>query len=167
MPTLYDIDHDLLNVEELLAAGAEDEAAALLEQFRQQLEQDRAAKVDNTCAFIRELLARAEARKAEAERFIALSRTDGNLADRLKAMLLDHLRLHGVKKLETERFRLTRAANGGRLPLEVTLPAEELPEEYVRTTKAADMEAIREAVEGGEELPFARLGERGEHLRLR
>lgn len=167
MPTLYEIDRDLLNVEELLASGAEDEAATLLEQFRQQLESDRASKVDATCAFIRELVSRSEARKAEADRFVALARTDGNLADRLKAMLLDHLRLHGVKKMETERFRLTRAANGGKLPLEITLPPDELPAEFVRTTKVADTEAIREAVEKGEDLPFARLGERGEHLRLR
>jgi hypothetical protein len=168
MPTLYEIDHDLRQVEELLALGDDDQAAELLVQYRDQLEADRSAKVDATCGFIRELESRVAARKAEADRFLALARTDGNLADRLKAMLLDHLRDHGIKKLETERFRLTRAANGGKLPLVVDTHPDDLPDDFVRTVRQADTEAIREALESGEHLPFsASLAPRGEHLRLR
>ena len=46
---------------------------------------------------------------------------------------------------------------------------EDMPEEYriQNVTYKADDAAIRAALDAGQELPFAKLGERGTHLRVR
>lgn len=73
---------------------------------------------------------------------------------------------------------LSVRTNGGVLPMEVTLPPEltaETLEQFgiderfykMRVTYELDSAAVRKALEGGETLPWAKLGERGSHLRIR
>ena len=43
----------------------------------------------------------------------------------------------------------------------------EIPEEYQKITIEANKEAIRDALDQGKELSFARYGERGESIRIK
>ncbi len=45
-------------------------------------------------------------------------------------------------------------------------PVEELPERFQRVSVEPDTKAIRQALESGEELDFARLGDRGASIRI-
>ena len=57
--------------------------------------------------------------------------------------------------------------NGGMLPLILSEAPERLPEAFRRVSYEADNEAIRKALDEGQELDFASYGERGESLRIK
>lgn len=175
MPTLYEISQDLIAIEELLTeTGGEitdDEAGAALEKWFDEIGEQRDAKIDGYCALIREFEARSEARELEAKRLMALAGSDLNNAKRLKARLKGFMEAQGLKKLETPRFRLSVANNGGAQPLMVP-PAWEAepasaPEAFQRRVIQLDKDAIREAIRNDEEAHGASLGERGNHLRIK
>jgi hypothetical protein len=54
--------------------------------------------------------------------------------------------------------------NGGKIPIEYTA---DVPKEYCTFTPKPNGEAIRKALEDGQELEFAHFTERGEHLKIK
>jgi hypothetical protein len=62
--------------------------------------------------------------------------------------------------------RIKVVKNGGKLPLSIDEGC--VPEEYIKkvVVESPDKEKIRAALESGEVLPFASLGERGTHLKI-
>lgn len=155
MRTLFQISDDLFALEAILAeVGGEitdDEAGAALEKFFDELGAERDAKIDNYCALIRELEARAEAREAEAKRLTALAGSDANSAKRLKNRLLVFFEIQEISKLDTARFRVAVQKNGGALPL--IFPEEwerepaRAPERYHKQTIALNKTLLREDAE--------------------
>ena len=118
--TLYNISADLSALEELMfEAGGElpDGAAeAAIDAWFEELGARRDAKVDSYCQLIRNLEARAELRRAEAQPFLTEAnrlmergRVDTNAVLRLKGRLLAFFDRHGMRSLETERFHVTAA----------------------------------------------------------
>jgi hypothetical protein len=176
--TLYNISADLSALEDLLfEAGGEvpeGEAEAAIDSWFEELGHARDAKVDSYCQLIRNLEARAELRRAEAQPFLteanrlmARAIVDTNAVGRLKGRLLAFFDRHAIKTLETDRFRVTAAANGGVAPLIIDWEPERLPEILQLTRIEANKKAIRETLESGIELEFARLGERGRSIRIK
>ena len=160
MPTLLELSMDMQRLDHLLAANG-GEVTAEVEQalatWASDLDGQFHRKVDGYAAFIRELDHRAEIREGEAERLAKKARADARIAsylrDRLKAVFQDR----GIKKLETDRFTVSIANNGGKLPIEVD--ETDVPEKYLRFEPRMDREAIRAELQQGIVLPFARLGE--------
>lgn len=71
-------------------------------------------------------------------------------------------------KVQGEAYTISVQKNGGALPLEIYEGMD--PNDYPGHTivhREWDKGAIRQALEDGYELQFARLGERGTHLRIR
>src|SRR5262249_47502013 len=120
---------------------------------------------------IREFEGRADVREQAATALMASAGTDTNEARRLKARLKLFLEICGLKKLETEHFKLTIAQNGGALPLIVPPGWESEPasaaEAFHKVEIKLNRDAIREAIRNDEETHGALLGERGSHLRIR
>lgn len=86
----------------------------------------------------------------------------------LKGRLKTHLEATEQQKLRTKRFNIAVCANGGKAPLRFdNTPPEQMPERFKRVTVEPDREAIRTALEAGEELSFAYLAERESHLRIK
>ena len=166
MTTLYDIDEQLMWLSEALEES-EGELTPELDAWLERTNESLETKVDAYAALIRELDARAEMRKNEARRLNELAKTDGNARDRLKGRLLDFFERHKMQKLNTPRFALSVGNAGGVLPLVLMCDAQELPEEFQRVEVKSDNEALRRALDDGEELPFARYGERARVLRIR
>lgn len=168
--TLLEISDDLRSLETMLEeCDGDDEAQAnAVAAFFEQLGRERDTKVDNYAALIVELKARAAARKAEGLRLLDRSKVDEERAKFLYERLRDFFAQHGIKTLETARYRLTHCKNGGKPPvvLSKNVPLTDYPGEFTHATLAPDMQAIREALEQGERLPFAHLSERGTLLRI-
>lgn len=105
----------------------------------------------------------------EAKKFADRAKIKKNEADRLKRSM--HLALTALEtdELKAGLFKWTIQKNGGVQPLHVDEDAtvDRLPERFVKIVKQIDNAAIRQALELGEELPFARLNERGKSLRLK
>lgn len=170
MRTLFSISDDLLKLNELLDECEGDaQQQKLINQWLEALGEERDAKLDNYSALIVELQARAEVRKAEAKRLMELVAADENRAKLLKERLKLFFETHGLKSVETSRYKLNLAKNGGKAPLilDESVPMTQLPEQFQRVSIEADTKAIREALEAGQELPFAHLGDRGSSLRIK
>ncbi|MFQ5569688.1 MAG: siphovirus Gp157 family protein [Rhodothermales bacterium] len=168
--TLFEISNDLLalydRLEDLGGDVTSPEVEQTIDAWFEQLGRERDEKLDNYAALIRELEARAEARKHEARRLTQRARRDADHAAYLKQRLVLFFQDHHLKTVETRRYRLTLQRSGGKRPVVLTLDPEELPEEFQRWKVSADLDAIREALEHGATLDFAELGERGHSLRI-
>ena len=170
MPTLYDITEDLIALDELLESvdgDITDEAveSAITEWFKE-LGDNLETKVDNYAQFIIELKARAAVRKAEASRLTARAKVGLNNADSLIKRMKEAFIAMDMKKLETKRFCVSVAKNGGLCPLDIH---GDVPKEYTKSTVVVsnDTEKIREVLGSGKELEFATLQERGTRLAIK
>ena len=129
------------------------------------------SKAESYASIIREIEARADARNAESLRISALAASDSARALALKGILMEAMEYLGKPKLETTRFRISIVGNGGKQP--ITMLDDNIPAEFMRVPEPVpvepvpDMVRIREALEGGELLDFARLEPRGKRLSIR
>ena len=169
-PTLYEIVDDLVALEDLLDEQAEaDEADAdVVARWLDEIEGEFEDKVDRTVSVVRALEARRDVRKREADRLAQLARYDDHAAARIKQRVLELLDVAGRKWVVTTHYSVTAATAGGKQPLlvdDVDLNA--LPPEFVRVRAELDQTAVRTLLESGEDISFARLGERGRYLKIR
>ncbi len=169
--TSLQITEDMEALDQLLAdEGLDFDDPAVQEIICQWAEENTEAfdtKMDNAGALIQEWLGRAELRKNEAKRMSSLATVDENNAKRLKEHLKFIFDRRGIKKLETNRFRLSVAKNGGLQPLEINCEPEELPTEFQKTLIVCNNEAIREALVAGQTVPGCILKERGTSFRVK
>lgn len=123
------------------------------------------AAIDDVLSLVRDIEARAEARKAEADRMRQRAKRDQAVADWFRSHVLRVMQSEGMKKLETSRWRVTLAMPGGKRALEIV---GDVPDEFKfeMTTVETDTAKIREALESGQTLPFARLVEKQFTLRI-
>lgn len=165
MPTLLDIGNDLMRLNGLLDASDGEITAEVSAEIDAALS-DLGDKADGYAGLIRERELRADARESESKRMALLCTTDRNTAKALRDRLKFVMENTGQRKIETQRFKLSICNNGGKVPLDIHDPPEKLPEEYRKIEYKADTDAIRKALEAGQELPFAVLGTRGTNLRI-
>ncbi|MBE9018572.1 siphovirus Gp157 family protein [Chroococcidiopsidales cyanobacterium LEGE 13417] len=166
--TLFDISEDLEKLSGLLDLVEGDDQQEIIEQWFEQLGEERDCKLDGYAALIGEMQARAEARKAESRRLAELAASDENKARLLKERLKWFLEKHQMKTLETARYKLSVVKNSTR-PLVVNshVAIATLPDEYKKISVELDTVAVREALKQGIDLDFARLGEAGTHIRIK
>ena len=138
----------------------------MLDRWGAKLRQDLQERVDETIAFVRELEGRSEVRKAEADRLTRLANDDRALAERLKAIVLDVMGERDLKRIDTDRFRVSRCQNSA-APLEIDIEAREAPEAYQRVSIELDRRRVGEDLKNGVPITWARFGPRGFHLRIR
>ena len=168
--SLFSISNDLEKLNELLdECGDDAQQQELINNWLEQLGEERDRKLDNYAALISELTCRAAARKAEAQRLMELASADENRVKLLKERLKWFFEIHGFKTVETVRYRLSLSKNGGKAPLilDEELSPTDLPERFQKVSINANTAAIREALERGEKLEFAQLGDRGTSLRIK
>lgn len=165
--SLYAIQNEITDIVDAILDGGDAEAQQALEAHLAGLDAALEEKADDYAALIQHLVARADARRVEAQRMRDLAATDEALADRLKARLKEAMETTGRTKLDTARFRLSVAGNGGKQPLSVTCDATTLPKELTTVTVTANKDAIRQALENGATIAGCELLPRGTSLRIR
>jgi hypothetical protein len=168
--TLLDITEDLQALDDLLteAGGDITGVEATVDAWLAELERDLKGKVDNYAALITAMNARADVRKAQADRLYHRSKVDANNARFLRERLKFALQQRGISKLETDRYKVGVSNAGGVAPLVIPDPAA-LPADFIRVTEVRepDKDAIRKTLQSGQEVPGAQLGERGTCLTIR
>ena len=172
MATLLEITDDMLALDALLAECGGDvtdpRAEEAVNEWMNGLSQDFEFKVDNYAALISEMRARAQVRREEAERIAAKVKRDEDAARWLCDRMRDALTLLGRKKVETSRYTLTVAGNGGKLPLFIE-DETKVGEDYTEIVEVRkiDKDKLREDLESGKEVPGCYLMPRGTHLRIK
>lgn len=167
---LFEIGEELEEIAEALrdAEGVVDDGP--LEAWFDSVMNARDEKLDRYCGLIKSLEGMTAIREEEIKRLQALVKGDQATVKRLKDRLRIFVDGQGGK-VETSLHKLSVVKNGGKVP--VLYPGEwaedptQAPESYHRRTIQLDVEAIRESLEAGEDIPGCSIGERGTHLRIK
>lgn len=165
MAKLYEIVGELQDFIEA-NEGLEDEQAYkdTLEALQGELDD----KVSQWARCIKNMEAERDAVKEEADRLTKRAKTIDNQVTHMKDTLLMFLKAAGRDKAGDAVIKASIAKNGGKAPLIVDITdALNIPQEFQKVTITANNEAIRDALEHGVELDWARIGERGEHINIR
>jgi hypothetical protein len=174
--TLFEIGADMealdAVLEEVGGDITDDAAAQAIDEWLMENRDNLSQKLDGYAALIQQRNAMAAARMEEAKRLQALAVADTNAARWLAERLKLFFETYGLQKVETARYKVALQRNGGVLPLllDDDLTPSDVPEDFVievPATQRIDTGAIRAALERGEALEFARLGERGTQIRIR
>ncbi|MFB2839784.1 siphovirus Gp157 family protein [Floridanema evergladense] len=169
--TLFNISDDISELTSLLdEIEADDiESEQLITNWLENLGSERDRKLDNYAALITELEAKAEVRKQEAQRLAKLAASDERKAAMLKERLKWFFEINKLKTVETARYKLSLTKSGGKPPLILDdgISPTDLPQKFQKLHVEPDKTAIRTALEAGEELDFAYLGDRNSTIRIR
>jgi hypothetical protein len=128
------------------------------------------AKLDGYVNVIRHLDTREAIAKEEAERYRMAAQRAANRSAYFKRRLLEHLTRTGQPKVMTATGRtISVTNNGGATPVVYVegIAAETVLPCYQEVKVTFDTKAVREALESGLPLDFAKLGDRGTHLRIK
>ena len=164
MSTLYEL---TTQYQALLDLGDSDDPEDQ-EAFRNTLEgldYELDLKADDYAAVLMQLDGRAAMIDKEIERLTAIKTAIANNTNRMKQMLQWSMEQTGRTEIKTELHTFKIQKNGGKAPLLINEP--EVPDSYKKIILEIDREKIRAALEDGEQLPFAQIGERGTHLRVK
>lgn len=133
------------------------------------VEADIEQKLDSYGVVINELSDDIEKIEKEIKRLTDKKRTIDNNITRMKGAIKDAMEAIGKKKIKGDKFTWTIAKNGGKRPVvfKEGYNILSIPERFQNWTVNPDRDEIRQALENGEQLDFATLGERGESLRLK
>jgi len=145
------------------------EADSVLDAFTKEILGDFGGKADNYARVVQAADNRAAAIKEEKKRLDGLQKAEERKVKRLKDILFYAMDTLGLDKYVTDLHTFTLAKDGGALPVEVSIDAKLLPDDYrVEELKVtADKVAIRWALAEGEEIEGCKLLERGRSLRIR
>ena len=144
--------------------GLEDEQA--YKDTLEALQGELNDKVSQWSRCIKNMEGERDAIKAEGDRLTARAKSVDNQITRMKATLMMYLKAAGKTEAGDEVIKAKIIKNGGKAPLEIDIRPEELPEIFRKVTYDADKEAIRKALEDGKTYSWARIGERGEHIKI-
>lgn len=161
MSTLYEITGEYLQLLEMLE-DADNLEEQVVKDTLEGIDGELEIKADGYARVIKELDAEANKYEAEIKRLEERGNALKNRSRILKNHLYNSMKLTGKTKFKTELFSFGIQKNGGLAPLDIS---GEVPAEFCRYEP--DNEKIRAALKEGKELSFAKLGERGEHLRIR
>lgn len=139
----------LYEIDEAIMECVDEETGEIMDVDKlEQLAMLRDEKIENFGCWIKNLVAEADAIKAEKDALAAREKTARNKAERLKEFL--------GYALQGEKFKSPRLSVSFRKVSSVKVdPAvlDELPDEYVKVTKEARKTLLKDALAAGEEIP--------------
>jgi uncharacterized protein Veg len=183
MRALYHITKDFEKLDHLLdtkndqgdeySLATDGEIDDQLVKIMESLEAEAGAKLDNYLDYIAHLEMMSTAAGKQAAYWQLKYGEICDKIDTLKDRIKTHFQARGIKKLVSATGRtVTLVANGGKQKViydrDTQEKIETLPLQFVKTVthKIPNGDAVRKALEEGRELSFARLEERGFHIRI-
>ena len=126
-------------------------------------------KLDSYATVIKELEADVDKLDKEMTRLKENKERILRNIDQMKYAVKVSMATKGVRRVNTEHFTWSIQKNGGKLPviIDPSVSILSYPDEYQDWDVRPNRAAIREALEAGKELNFAKLGERGDSIRLK
>ena len=165
--TLYDLNKQFERILEMAESGEFEED--VIQGSLECVEGDIEIKLDSYGVIVNELNDDIEKIDKELKRLTAKKKTLSNSVDYLKRNVMETLLRMDKRTVKGERFTWSIAKNGGKRPVifKEGYNILAIPERFQSWDVKPDRDEIRQALENGEELDFATLGERGESLRLK
>lgn len=167
---LYDIAADYRRLQDMLdSAETPEEMRQTLQDTLESVSGDFADKAENIAALIAEDRALLSGCEDEITRLRDKCSRIENQIDSMKRYLMNEMQYTGQRKIQAGTWQISIAKNGGKAPIKYAedLIVDSLPDKFIRISKSIDTQAVRDALESGEQLDFAEIGERGESLRIK
>lgn len=165
---LYELTGELLELQDMLdSANKDEELASIILDTTDAVSGEFDLKVEGYAKLIKTYEADIAAKKSEAKRLNDSAALDSKKVARLKEAVKNAMEALGKNKSGGQVLTVTLQGNGGVRPLIVDVKPCELPPEFQKYKVEENSEAIRKALEEGQELDFARLGERSSSLRIK
>jgi len=123
-------------------------------------------KIDNICAYVYEQNKHLESIKnAIKEQQEALKQAQAK-NDSLETYALEIMQLNHITEIKSKFFaKLKIINNGGAIPVIINdVDIETIPQEFVKITKDFNKTEIKDALEAGEVLEWAKFGERKQRI---
>lgn len=163
MASLYEVTGNMLALQELLEDEFDEET---IKDTLEAVQGEYEDKLESYCKIIKNLEADDTAIKNEIDRLSAKRKQLKKSVEYLKNNMFESMKATDTKKVKGQLFTVSIQKNGGKLPVIVDVPTEELPDELVKVVESPDLEAIAKLLENGES-PLAHFGVRGESLRIK
>ena len=158
---LYELKAAYQDIQNRIEEG--EDLDGILEVIDDQLEM----KADGYARVIANMEAEAEAFKAEEKRMKEKREKLEAGVDRLKETLFKAMKETGKTNFKTDLFTFKITRNGGKAPIILDVPEEDLPDELVKLTRKADKDAIAKYIADTGDQSYAHIGERGERLTIK
>ena len=162
---IYELTNQLLDLQEMLED--EDVDQEVLRDTLDAVSGEYDEKLENYCKIIRNLEALRDGIVKERVRLASREKTIQNNIDKMKTAMHESMVLTGRTTAGGKQFKVFVKKNGGKLPIVLDVPVEELPPDLVRYKMEADNDAIRKYLDEGVASPWCHYGERGEHLEVK
>lgn len=158
MSSLYELTGEFQALYEL--ATNEEELQIFLDTL-EGLKGELEVKAAGYVHVINQLMMEANECDRVVEAFEAKKQTRVNNIRRMKEALINAMDAAGIDTLKADEYTLKIAKNGGLQPLKID---GYVPDSFTKVIVEPDNKKIRDALNNGEALGFARLEERGRHL---
>lgn len=122
-------------------------------------------KADDYAAVILQLNGKSDMITKEIDRLTKIREAITNNVDRMKQLLQWSMEQTGRTEIKTPLHCFKIQKNGGKTPLLINEP--DVPDNFKKVILEVDRQKIREALEDGQEFTWAKLGQRGSHLRIK
>tara|TARA_R110002020_G_scaffold26072_7_gene84383 strand:+ start:3553 stop:4068 length:516 start_codon:yes stop_codon:yes gene_type:complete len=167
--TLMEISAEFMRLHDMIVESEgelDEEAMAEIQLLLNKCDGKLNDKLDNYCALIRELEARAQIRTDEADRIRKRATMDRKASENLKRYLATGLEAMEMKSVDTPRFKITLGGTGGKQKL--LLKEDQIPDKFWKdtVTSTVDKEQIRQLLDNGTELDFAEYESRRQIVRI-
>lgn len=163
MSALFDLVGEYKELYAMLTEDADDEVIQdTLEGVAGEIE----VKSEGYVAIINRLDMEIDACKKQRDMWVHNLKVRENAMNRLKTRLSEAMVQLGKDEIKAGANTIKLTNNGGQLPIMYTA---DVPKEYIKTTivEEKDTEKIRQALNEGKDLGFAKFGERGKHIRIK
>ena len=126
-------------------------------------------KADGYARVIANMEAQAEIFQNEEKRMKEKKEKMKAGADQLRQVLFQAMKETGKTKFKTDLFDFKIVRNGGKAPIVLDVPEEDLPDDLVKVTvtRKANKDAIAKYIEETGDETYAHVGERGERLQIK
>lgn len=154
---LYEITKEIQDLERLLQEDLTGSEQLEIIERAMQADTDFVDKVDNTLAFIKTLESYVTAYSSEIERLSKLKKSSANLRKTLRKYLLNQLEELEVSELRTKRFKVNIRKTPKKTIIDEEYDIDEIPDKYLMFELSLNKDLIKQDLESGEELDFAKL----------
>lgn len=161
---LHELTDEWLQLQTMLEEASDDDDLQVFFDTMEGVAGEFDEKIAGCIAVYKGLMADVEALNLEADKLKTRASVEQNKADRLKSYVMTCMKAVGRAKSGDAINCASIVKNGGKKPV---ILSDEVPQEWQKVKYEPDNKRIREALENGEELPFAKLGERGERLSIK
>lgn len=163
---LYELTGNVLALQNMLQDANDTCTLDAINDTLELTQADYEYKLESCAKVVKNLESDIDALKNEARRLLDKARVVQNNVDNLKKAMFDSMKATGTTKVKGQLFTVAVQKNGGKLPVIVDVPVDELPDCVLKVTKSIDVDGLRVLIDSGT-TQYAHYGERGESLRIK